>query len=46
MDEDDDDYEIPRANVDRSDSDMIEGQRHGDGASVTDSEVTVESSGL
>ena len=37
MDEDDDDYEITRANVDRSDPEMIEGQRHGDGASVTDS---------
>jgi hypothetical protein len=44
--EEDDDYEVPRAIVDRGDPEVMEDQRHGDGASITDSEVSVESSRL
>jgi hypothetical protein len=44
--EEDDKYEVPRANVDRGDPEVMEDQQHGDGASITDSEVSVESSGL
>jgi hypothetical protein len=44
--EEDDKYDVPRASVDKSDPEVIEVQEQGDGASVTNSEVSIELSGL